>query len=309
MQDVEETVGLMVSLTNQTVSEAADLVFKAIHALAARNSSRMDDRGGLASNAWDALTRRIPGIGEHGEVSAAKLHEAGAQVSQATITGSELASLRDALAARGVDFAVVRNADGCADVLFRAADFELMSGALAQVGADLGLSSADMQLAAEQPCQGQADPAPSQDSPAARWEEPCFGVEWSPSTASAEAGSLEGQLAQCDLSAHADGSWAVSIAGVQRASGTATSEDITGAMIDAAASARATVSGRDLFAGVAWQQGCAPSLSVGDDGHAPKAEKGAPGHTVANVAKQARERAAKQPAREMKAPVPRRQSR
>lgn len=315
MQDVEESVALMISLSGKTVSEVADLLFKAIHALANREGDG-ESKPGLVATARQALERKIPGIGDHGEVSAATLHKGGAEVSVATIGSEDLNQLKSELHKEGVDFSVVQNADGTAAVLFRAKDFELMQNALAQVGGRLGISEEDLAFAATGPEQIEAEQeqsveeveqdaeseilAQEQSQDGAEVPEQDAGVQeqgteqagthlgvtWTPVTASAMP-ALEAQVSECDLTAKPDGTWSVSIAGAEVAAGRSTVPDLTGAMIDATASAKATVTGHDLLQGVTWQQGHAPSLAAGD-GQPTKAAQQRPQHTVANVAKQAR---------------------
>lgn len=395
MQDVEESVALMISLSGKTVSEVADLLFKAIHALANREGDG-ESKPGLVATARQALERKIPGIGDHGEVSAATLHKGGAEVSVATIGSEDLSQLKSELHKEGVDFSVVQNADGTAAVLFRAKDFELMQNALAQVGGRLGISEEDLAFAAmapevaegaqeqsveeiehdaegetqaqgqsqdgtEMPIQdasepeeaaevqeqGQAEAQPhaqrqgpeqpaqpahpnaaashAQEQPPEQKEEKerqdvagqagtHLGVTWTPVTVTASAEpALEAQVAECDLTAKPDGTWSVSIAGAEVAAGKSTVPDLTGAMIDATASAKATVTGHDLLQGVTWQQGHAPSLAAGD-GQPTKAAQQRPEHTVASVAKQARAKAQSakqvhaqsQDAPKQKRPAPRR---
>lgn len=314
MQDVEESVALMISLSNRAASEVADLLFKAIHALANRNIGEGESKPGLIESAREALERKIPGIGAHGEVTAATLHKGGAEVSVAMIESEDLSRLKAELGKEGVDFAVVRNADATASVLFRAKDFDLMQNALAQVGSNLGISEEDLAFAAMAPEQdaasqeqGVAEPeqdaasqtqsqeqSPEQKAEAqrqgvAKQAGTRLGVTWTAATATAEP-ALEAQVSECDLTAHTDGTWSVSIAGSEVGAGRSAVPDLTGAMIDATASAKATISGHDLLQGVTWPQGLAPSPAAGD-GHALKAAQQEPGRTVASVAQQARAKA------------------
>lgn len=149
MQDVEESVAMIISLNNKIVSGAVDLILQALHALTERRGgTTVGKQQGKLSKAYQAVAKFIPGLGNRGEVSLKQLQADGEQVSITDkMSREDLAILSKELKKFGVTFHVLKNADDTRSVMFRAKDYDLMQEALIRAGEALGMKQGDMMLA------------------------------------------------------------------------------------------------------------------------------------------------------------------
>lgn len=146
MNDVEETVSLLLNVSGRCVSEVMDLIFKGLQALVGRNSNTyaQKETGKFAKLGQD-ISKHMDGIGSKGEVSMKKLREDGSQLGVVTVEREDLVKFEKALKERDVTFAILQNSDGSCNVLFKAPDYDVMANALQAVGIqEFGISEEDI---------------------------------------------------------------------------------------------------------------------------------------------------------------------
>lgn len=310
MNDVEDMMAIMISVTSRSVSDAYDLIIRALRGIADRRGGLTNKVSDAGKRAYSAVTKYMPNLGTLGEVKASVLRQGDEQVNVARVERADLLNLKKALSEREVSFHVLENDDGTACVMFKARDFDLMNDALLDIGREFGITDEDIRIATtclDNKEVAKEHPELKQQIENEQVEQLAgkhFGLDWHSEEAidkenlNIEPGSkvLKAESGIYDIAASPDGSWTVSTAGEAVAEKQCTDGgNIQNAMIDSAVCCRDIQNTEQLKQGIAWQKNNQPThaAKVGVDEKAAKAQKANinPEHTIANVAKSAKSRA------------------
>lgn len=290
MQDVEEIVAVMVSMSTKAVSGAGDIVLEALRSIVAALGSG----GGSESRVTkikNSMLKPVPYLGESGQVSAEKLMRNGETVEVVeNVQREDLKQLERQLKKMGVAFAVIKNPDDTVSVLFKAKDYNCMANALSHVSAEHGVTSEEIERIAE----GDLDPSDrSFDGTTLR------GIEWRSRTGE-EGAEAVAQVGPYDVTVRENGNWTVSTSGSVVMEGPSPDGTFTSGLVKAAAAANDAKNQTALKKGMPELE--KPAVRLGNG--APQAGQGKPARTVAREASAAIEKAkAKNAGLEPKAPA------